>query len=191
MYQKDFMAFDVGISLGLLSSASNYGIFANSVANYMEKPYFTVIPQGDIVTQLGVICKMEWSSSINLDNLYDMILENCRENKVDVKDVPTRIIVTTDTDFSERIDGKRIVNFGNIEKKYKKFGYEMPKLIHWNISNDSGLFPFKNISKYVSQLSGLDESIYKYMLYNSVLCPLEMMREKINDDMYMNIRKRL
>lgn len=74
--------------------------------------------------------------------------------------------------------------FEIINKKYKKAGYEMPKLIFWNVNSYyDNTIPMKNNKNGLILLSGYSTSLMQ-MVCSTELDPFKALKEILNNKRY-------
>jgi hypothetical protein len=71
-----------------------------------------------------------------------------------------------------------------IKLKYEEYGYELPKVIFWNIQSRNKNFPVRYNEEGTSLISGLSPSIVKSVLGDKEMTPISVMNDTINAHRY-------
>lgn len=121
----------------------------------------------------------------NLQGVFEVLLDTAVREKVSDKDMPQTLIVLSDMEFDSC--GRR-TNFEAIKDQYIKAGYQMPKLVFWNLNGRLNNYPTQSNIPNVVLLSGYSPSLMKMAMSNS-LDPLSAMMEAINSERYEFIGK--
>ena len=74
-----------------------------------------------------------------------------------------------------------------IARKYKLAGYELPKVIFWNLNARLGNTPVKYDERGTALVSGFSPAIMKSILSATQFNPAEIMLETINSERYARI----
>ena len=108
------------------------------------------------------------------------------------EDLPKNIIVISDMEFDQargyyRWDNKPEAStlMENIEKKWNAYGYQMPKLIFWNVDARSDNFAME-VKDGVSFVSGCSPVIFKQVMTGKTA--YDLMYEVLNSKRYEVIR---
>ena len=112
-----------------------------------------------------------------------MILKTAIKEKLSKEDLPKNILIISDMQFDEVNSYDIDSLFEIINKKYKKAGYEMPKLIFWNVSYYNNTIPMKNNKNGLILLSGYSTSLMQ-MVCSTELDPFKALRKILNDKRY-------
>ena len=88
----------------------------------------------------------------------------------------------------EDIVSKDIVLFEHIAKKYKEVGYELPKLIFWNVNSRTNTIPLTESKAGVILLSGFSQSLME-MVISSELDPYKALVNVLNKERYAIVDK--
>lgn len=113
-----------------------------------------------------------------------MILKTAIKEKLSKEDLPKNILIISDMQF-DAVNNYDIDSlFEIINKKYKKAGYEMPKLIFWNVNSYyDNTIPMKNNKNGLILLSGYSTSLMQ-MVCSTELDPFKALKEILNNKRY-------
>lgn len=122
-------------------------------------------------------------SNTDINNVFNLILKTAIKEKLSKEDLPKNILIVSDMQFDEVNSYDIDSLFEIINKKYKKAGYEMPKLIFWNVSYYDNTIPMKNNKNGLILLSGYSTSLMR-MVCSTELDPFKALREILNNKRY-------
>jgi hypothetical protein len=144
-----------------------------------------VTPKGSLTQRLKSIPEIV-SGTTNLHAAFDMLLDIAIKGKVSTEDMPEVIIILSDMQFNSCIrydDSAQEM----IKRKYKKAGYEVPKIVFWNLSpyGDKNT-PVRFDDKGVCMISGFSPAIMKSVLANELedFTPYRVMEKTLMNSRY-------
>ena len=176
---------DVSISLGCYLSERNEGTFKDAFITFSESPLLQYL-HGNIIDRFDQLRSAHWGMNTNIQKVFDLILDRAIQNNISEKEMPTKLLIISDMQFD--VASRRYTNFEVIQQKYNTFGYKMPDIIFWNVSNDYyNNVPMNVYDKHTSIVSGYSPSILKAVLSGRMITPVSIMLETINSDRYSQI----
>jgi hypothetical protein len=175
---------DVSVSLGLYISERNKGIFKDAVLTFTNKP--------TLYTLKGQTLHQRWKSlmsnvgyNTNIDAAFNTLLDAAVTHGVSPEKMPTMILILSDMEFdSNEINGKSMTAMNAVRARYQKAGYELPKIVFWNLAARHGNFPVKYDERGVALVSGFSPSILKQLLAGQDFTPVGIMRQTIDSKRY-------
>lgn len=173
---------DVSVSLGLYLADKNTGAFKDCFLTFSEASKIEVL-RGDIVSKHRQLMTSNWGMSTNLHAAFEEVLRVATTQKVAHKDMPEYILIMSDMQFNActRHDHSAMQM---IEDKYTKAGYEVPKIIFWNIQSRNDNVPVTFDKKGTALISGFSPSIVRSVLKAEQVTPEEIMLETVNNSRY-------
>lgn len=129
------------IGLGLLLAEITKPPFGGAFITFSQSPQ--VMRAGgpsderDFRDKVRYIQQSNWSQNTNFVAVFErLILPMAKENKLKPEDMVKQVFVFSDMQFDQANNhGDRwTTSYERIEKQFKKAGYEMPKLIFWNLA---------------------------------------------------------
>ncbi|ADM80133.1 hypothetical protein phiAS5_ORF0290 [Aeromonas phage phiAS5] len=190
-------AMDIAISLGLYIGERSRGVFQNEIITFDDNPCFYNIKQkGDnLKAMVEHLSRAPWGGSTNFTGAFDIILDRAVRNRVPQSDMPTMMVVLSDMEFNmadggysrRRYGVGEQTNFESIKAKYRKAGYEMPKLVFWNLCPRPTNNPVTKDDNGTALVSGFSPSIMETILSAKDFNPLQIMLDKIMSDRYVGI----
>lgn len=184
-------AMDISIALGLYISERQKGPYKDLVMTFDSTPQFHHVRGRTLTERAYGLERSKWGGSTNLQAAFDLILDLARKNKVPQEDMPKSLLILSDMEFDQacaRYDhyssvNVGVTNFQALQNKYQKAGYELPKVIFWNLNSRTQNVPVRYNQDGVALVSGFSPAIMK-----SILACKEFTPEKIMLDTIMNPR---
>ena len=173
------MALQVAISLGMYLAQRNKSHFVNTFLTFSENPQFVRLPSNPGVTlaeKFQTINSSEWGMNTNFEKAYTKILELATKHDVDPKSMPTMLLCLSDMQFDD--SGNRNLHLDNIRDEYRSAGYELPKLVFWDLEAHAGQ-PAECSDENVAMISGFSPAIMKAVLNAEEFNPIDVMLEAL------------
>tara|TARA_Y100001963_G_scaffold104947_1_gene144704 strand:+ start:675 stop:1163 length:489 start_codon:yes stop_codon:yes gene_type:complete len=135
--------------------------------------------QGDTVAErLRNICDADWGMNTDFESAYMHILRLAKKHNVMKDSMPTMLLVLSDMQFDDSQRG--MTHFNHMKEEYEKAGYELPKIVFWNLDAHFGT-PAKCSDDSVAMVSGFSPSIMKAILNAEEFNPISVMMEALKD----------
>lgn len=123
-------------------------------------------------------------SNTDIEATFDLILDVAVKGKMKQEDMPKNILIVSDMEFDGATRSKpNQTLFKSIEKKFKKEGYKLPRLIFWNVSSRTNTIPLKENKLGVALVSGFSTNIVK-MVLSGELDPYKCLIEQLDSERY-------
>ena len=177
---------DVCVSLGLYLADKNTGPFKDMFLTFSASPSINVL-KGDLRSKLRQLETADWGMNTNLNAAFDEILRVAVKGKVKAADMPKYLLIMSDMEFD------RCTQFDDsamqmIQRKFEAAGYEVPKIVFWNLHARAGNVPVKYNMKNVALVSGFSPSIMTAVLGAKDMSPVSVMLETLNSERYAAIK---
>jgi hypothetical protein len=174
---------DVAISLGLYLADKNTGKFKDTFLTFSGSPQLVHL-KGNINQKIDQMNTGEVANT-NLHAAFDKILSVAKAGKVPQAEMPKVLLILSDMQFDAgvRYDESAIEM---IARKYHEAGYDLPKVVFWNLNAAYGNAPVKFDKRGVALVSGFSPSIVKPLLSGDLedFTPESAMMKVIMDDRY-------
>lgn len=158
-------AMDVAISLGIYTSERLQGVFKNTFITFTNNPKIVKFKEGTTLAQRVQEAKRDVGYSTNLEGVFDAVLRAAVQNKVPEDQMPTKIVIISDTQFNSQINGGGLSAVPMIQQKYADAGYKMPALVFWNVNAAGcGNKPATVMDRGVAMVSGFSPAILTSIL---------------------------
>ena len=174
----------VATSLGMYLAERTKGEFRDMFLTFSENPELVKL-QGDTVGErLRRISNANWGMSTDFTKAYQHILDVAVKHDVVPESMPTMLLVLSDMQFNDSQGGyygsKSMTHFGHMKKVYEDAGYELPKIVFWNLDAHMGT-PAECSDDSVAMVSGFSPSIMKAVLNAENFTPMDVMMEALKD----------
>ena len=183
-YNHSLDPIHVAVSLGLYLSEKNTSAFKDVFITFSSNPKIEVL-KGNLKLKLQQLSRAEWGMSTDLHKAFDAILDLAVASKLKEKDMPEYLLILSDMQFNHCIDYDDSA-IQMIKRKYTKAGYEVPKIIFWNLSRHTTNTTVKFDKNNTAMISGFSPSIMKSVLSADLesFTPENVMLETIMSERY-------
>lgn len=182
----DITPMDVAVSLGLYISERTKGPYKDAFMTFSKDPRIQYV-KGSISQKMRSMMNADWGMNTNLEKAFTHILEKSRAMNVPPEQMPTILLILSDMEFDSCVSTPSFTAMENIKEQYAAFGYEVPKVVFWNIENRHGNTPVNFKEDGTALVSGLSPSILKGILKGNITNPYMVMLDTINDEDYNRI----
>ena len=180
---------DISVSLGLYIADKQTGAFKDLFLTFNHNSRIELL-RGDFLSKLSQLRHADWGGNTNLASAYDEILRVATTNKLSPSEMPKYLLILSDMEFdmaTRDYDGKSLRAQDLAADKYAKAGYELPKIVYWNLNARPGNVPVKFDEKGTALVSGFSPAIMKGILAAKEFSPVGIMLETINSERYSAI----
>ena len=184
----------VAISLGLYLAERNKGMFKNHFITFADVPELVEVIGSNFCEKVCNISNANWGMSTNIESTFDLILNTAIKNQLPQEELPSRIFIISDMEFNQiegdydywthRSDRNDKVLFKNLQNRFKKHGYEMPKLVFWNVNSMNDNIPMTMNEDGVQLVSGANPVLFETLLNNKFIGSYEIMLKEIGKERY-------
>jgi hypothetical protein len=178
---------DVAISLGLYISERNEGPFKDGFITFDNHPTVEFV-KGSLSDRYNQMKNAKWGGSTNLERTFRVILDKAKEMKVPQSEMPTMVLILSDMEFNRGVGRHNPTAQEMIKSMYVEAGYEMPKLVYWNMHAASDNNPVQFNETGTALVSGFSPAILTSLLSGKEMTPISMMMEIIGSDRYTSVR---
>jgi len=174
---------EVAVSLGLYLADKNTGKFKDTFLTFSGTPELLHL-KGNINQKIDQMVKSKWAMDTNLVAAFKKILDVAVKGNVDQKEMPAMLLILSDMQFNQCVEFDDSA-LQALERNYRDAGYEMPKVVFWNL-NASGNAPVKFDESGTALVSGFSPAIVKPLLSGDMdsFTPEAVMLKTIMADRY-------
>jgi hypothetical protein len=163
---------DSAIGLSLLISEVAVAPFGRGFISFHESPtYLSIGGDQDVrglVDKVRYILGTPWGYNTNFVSVFeDVILPMAISNNIKQEDMVKQVFVFSDMQFDSAQDSgmdRWTSSFDRIKKKYADAGYDMPRLVFWNLASRSSDKPVTMDDVDTALVSGYSQGILKAFL---------------------------
>ncbi len=178
----------VAVSLAIYFAERNVGPFKDLWMNFSESPTFQRLVGNNLWEKYQNMDKNNWGGTTNLQSAFDMILRTAVQNKVAQKDMPQVLYIISDMEFDAASSRNNKTNFQVMKDKYEAAGYQLPRVVWWNVAARNENYPIRADDTGTALVSGCSPSILKSLLSAVTFDPLSIVYETINTPRYERVQ---
>ena len=194
-------ALDVANALAIYFAEHSSGEFKNKYITFSERPQLVDFSKADSLhDKLQIALTYDECANTNIEKVFDLILTTAIKHNMRQEDMPKNILIISDMEFDScatsgdsnmwRRNRPNQRLFEIIAQRYADAGYQLPRLVFWNVNSRTGTIPVKENELGVALVSGFSVNIVKMVMSNK-LDPYECLLETLNSERYAPIEKAL
>ena len=176
----------VALSLGIYFAERNVGSFRNHFITFSEKPQLVEIKGETILEKVRYCHNYNEVANTNIQKVFELILRAAVKNKVPQTEMPSTLYIISDMEFDYCAEGADITNFEYAKKIFAEAGYQLPRVVFWNIQSRNQQQPVTQNEQGVALVSGCSPRIFN-MLKSGILSPLGYMLDILGAERYEKI----
>ncbi|MCM1221038.1 MAG: DUF2828 domain-containing protein [Lachnospiraceae bacterium] len=199
-------ALDVANALAIYFAERSSGQFKDQYITFSEQPQLVNLSKGkNLREKIQIALGHSEVANTNIEAVFDLILSTAIANHMTQEDLPKNILIISDMEFDScatcgmsynrnrysygrsRPDAKL---FQVIAKKYADAGYQIPRMVFWNVNSRTGTIPVIENDLGVALVSGFSTNIVK-MVMSGKTDPYECLLETLNSERYAPIGEAL
>lgn len=164
---------DVAISLGIYLSEKNTSDFKDMFITFSGSPKLEVLT-GTLAQRVSQLERAHWDMNTNIQAAFEQMLQVAVQGRVSQEDMPEMLLILSDMQFDQATASNTyygsVPRFDEtaqdlIRRKYANAGYNMPKIVFWNLSTyGGGNTPVRYDDLGVCHVSGFSPAIMKAVL---------------------------
>ena len=181
---KHMQPIDFAVSLGLYVSEKGTSPFKDMFVTFDSHPKIVQVA-GTLSERLLQVAKASWGGSTNLAAAFDLILNIALRGAVNEADMPEVLVIFSDMQF-DPYHGFDATARQMITDKYNRAGYNLPRVVFWNLRSDAGNTPVKFSDAGVAMVSGNSPATIKAVLSNELdnFTPYNVMLKTLMNSRY-------
>ena len=168
------------VSMGAYIAERGHGPFANHFITFSNYPELVKFEGVDIVDKFQRCTDANWGMNTDIKAVFDMLLRVAKQESTKPEDIPQRLYVFSDMEFDRCgfRDAETVLE--QVEREWNAAGYELPKVIFWNLDARSQNIPA--LGGRFSYVSGFSMSMVETIL--SGKDGYDLMLEKLMSERY-------
>ena len=187
MYSRtDPMPATVALSLGIYYAERNTGAFHNHFITFSERPQLVEIKGETILEKVRYCHDYNEVANTNIQKVFELILRTAVKNNVPQSEMPSTLYIISDMEFDCCARGAELTNFEYAKKIFAEAGYDLPKVVFWNVQSRNKQQPVTQNEQGVALVSGCSPRIFS-MLKSGILSPLGYMLDILGAERYEKI----
>ena len=184
-------ALDVANALAIYFAERAKGPYKDKYITFSGHPQFVDFKNCDTLrSKIREALKHSECANTNIEAVFDLILKTAVDNNLEQKDIPANILIISDMEFdsctySNRgyYSGVTESLFTAIAKRYAEAGYQIPRLVFWNVNSRTGTIPVTQNKLGVALVSGFSVNIAK-MVLSGELDPYKCLVKELESERY-------
>ena len=188
-------AMDVSTALAIYCSQFLCGEFKNKFITFSSQAQLVDLSGcGSLKSKLAKTHQYGDCTNTNIQNVFELILNTAIESNMKQEEMPSSVLIISDMEFDPSSDegyywggfnaGANV--FKTMSAKFKAHGYELPKLVFWNVNSRTNTIPCKYNENGVLLISGFSQNVLN-MVMNGETDPYVALVKELNGDRYSNI----
>lgn len=181
------MPIEVAVSLGLYLSDKNSSAFKDMFLTFSERPEIVTV-KGTLSQKMHQMSTAQWNMNTNLVSAFDKVLDVAVKGNVPESEMPEVLLILSDMQFDDATRTQRFDDRASqmIRRKYNDAGYNLPKIVFWNLNVGYGNVPVKFDERGTAHVSGFSPAIMKSVLANDLeeFTPYNVMLKTLMQDRY-------
>jgi len=175
---------EVAVSLGLYLSEKNTSDFKDMFLTFSGEPEMQSVT-GDLSSRIYQMKNSNWDMNTDLHKAFDELLCVASKGEVSQEDMPEILLILSDMQFDQCAEFDDSAQ-EMIKRKYNKKGYEVPRIVFWNLSPCGDNSPVKFDDRGVCHVSGFSPAIMKSVLADDLddFTPYNVMLKTLNVERY-------
>ena len=187
MYSRtDPMPATVALSLGIYYAERNVGSFHNHFITFSERPQLVEIKGETILEKVRYCHDYNEVANTNIQKVFELILRAAVNNNVPQSEMPSTLYIISDMEFDCCARGAELTNFEYAKKIFAEAGYDLPRVVFWNVQSRNKQQPVTQNEQGVALVSGCSPRIFS-MLKSGILSPLGYMLDILGAERYEKI----
>lgn len=162
---------EVALALGLYLSEKNTSEFKDLFLTFSAKPKFQKT-NGTLEQRLNQMQRADWEMNTNISAAFDEILRVAKKGNVSQADMPDTLLILSDMQFDvatssgwgNRLSPWNVTAVETARLNFTRAGYELPKLVFWNLRSGYDNTPVKFDEAGTALVSGFSPAIMKEVL---------------------------
>ena len=176
----------VAMSLGIYFAERNTGAFKDHFITFSESPRLVKVKGNDILEKVNYCRKYNEVANTNIQKVFELILRAAVKNHVPQSEMPSTLYIVSDMEFDCCTKGADLTNFEYAKKIFNKAGYQLPRIVFWNVASRTRQQPVTMNEQGVALVSGCSPRIFG-MLSSNNLSPMGYMLDILGTERYAKI----
>lgn len=194
-------AWEVAHSLAIYFAERLPGAYKNKYITFSATPQIVNLHGSTTLhTKLQIAQEHDECTNTNIEAVFDLILGTAITNRLSQRELPKNVLIISDLEFDEQTRGDRAWGgnfrspskalFDEIAERYRRAGYQLPRLVFWNVNSRTKTIPVKENDLGVALVSGFSPNVAK-MVMSGKLDPYEALMDTLNGPRYDKVREAL
>ena len=188
-YSMHGQPMETSVGLAIYFAQHNQGAYHNKYMTFTSHPSFINIKEGaSLAENINQVKSTDVGYSTNLNAAFDAILDSAVAYHVPKNEMPKALIVISDMEIDKYMRPGSRWDFIQTQKaKFNRHGYELPKMVMWNVSAREDTYLSQNED--VIFLSGQSAATFRHLCQNlNGVTAYQMMLKVLNGKAYAEVK---
>lgn len=197
---------EVAVALAIYCAEHCKGEFNNKYITFSQTPRFVDLSgNSTLLGKIVTAMKNNEVANTNIEAVFQIILDTAIEKKARLDELPKTILIISDMEFDDCAETDEVVArnrychkcarpddalFEKLRQRYRAYGYQLPRLVFWNVASRTGTIPIKENELGVTLVSGYSVSILK-MILSGETDPYKNLIKTLHSERYLPIYRAL
>lgn len=190
-------AIEIGSSLAIYFAEQLKGIFHNKAITFSSRPQLIDLDKGkSLKEKLEIMLAYNEVANTNIEAVFSMLLDMAISNEVPAEELPKQVLIISDMEFDsasapgywQRKNGEwkefTPALFETIGQRYREAGYQVPRLIFWNVCGRTDTIPQIENEEGICLLSGFSQNAMKIAANRERKDPYESLLQVLDSPRY-------
>ena len=185
-------ALHVSNAIGIYFAERMRGAYHNRFITFSNRPKYVDLSQCRTLREkLELAFSHNDCTNTNIEATFDLVLETAVQNHLTQKELPRTILIISDMEFDSAVWGNNTDTLVKaIKKRFALRGYQMPRLVFWNVNSRTNVIPVRENELGVGLVSGFSVNICNMVLSNE-LDPFTCLKKILDGARYRKVEERL
>lgn len=162
-------ALSVANALAIYFAERCKGEFKDKYITFSHSPQLVDLGKGkNLREKLQIAYTHNEVANTNIYKVFELILQVGIKYKMSQDELPQNVIIISDMEFDSCAENATETLFQKISKEYQKYGYQLPRLIFWNVNSRTNTIPVRTNNMGVALVSGFSIHILNMVLSKKV-----------------------
>ena len=188
-------ALDVANALAIYTSEHNKGEYKDKYITFSHTPQFVDLSNRDTLKhKLETARKYNEVANTNIEAVFELILAVAVKHNVPKEEMIKNVLIISDMEFDSAQKGFRTPSnpltpalFEKIKETYNDLGYDLPKLIFWNVNSRTKTIPLIENELGVTLVSGFSQNVLRMVMSNKY-DPWAVLKETLDNPRYDKVQ---
>lgn len=153
-------ALEVANSLAIYFASSLCGAYRDRYITFSSHPQMVDLSWGrNLKEKLEIALAYDEIANTNIEAVFDLILKTAVDNQMKQEELPEGVLILSDMEFDMAVSAPVTARlFDQMEARFQAAGYELPRLIFWNLCGRTGTIPMTDNGRGLSLISGFSQN---------------------------------
>ena len=170
------------VGLAIYFAERNKGEFAGKFMTFTDTPKIVDVVGDTLYDKYRSVTNVVGYST-DLELAFEAILDTAVRTKCPQEDLPKALVIISDMEI-DAWHGGSLTFTEEMRKRFAAAGYEMPKLVYWNVDSRKDTFLASKNDPEALLVSGQSASTFKNLIKGIDLSAFEIMVQTLDDPRY-------